>query len=192
MGNIGPNPTWCKACEPGFFLQNMNSARKATSNWTVEHILLQVNFERRNFRLHVFFKNCIWATEFFSMKPNWLLRFHGYHTFADYLNFHPTILAITKLCLFNYYNDTNLPWGIEPQPQRVLPTTTRECNKRVLHLYIAQPPEIPLPTFKQPSPMPKPNQQDSWHTQFYKLSRNLQNQKSNLQFNLISHCHLFP
>jgi hypothetical protein len=98
-----------------------------------------------------FFKNCIWATEFFSMKPNWLLRFHGYHTFAYYLNFHPTILAITKLCLFNYYNDTNLPWGIEPQPHRVLPTTTRECNKGVLHPYIAQP-WNPPPNFQTAKP----------------------------------------
>jgi hypothetical protein len=84
-------------------------------------------------------KNSIWAIDFFSMIPNWLLRFRGYHTFADYLNFHSTILAITKLCLFNYSNDTNLPWGIEPQPQRVLPTTTRECKKGVLHPHIAQP-----------------------------------------------------
>jgi hypothetical protein len=48
---------------------------------------------------------------FFSMNPNWLFRFHDYHTFGDYLNSHLTILAMVKLCLSNYCNVTNLLWG---------------------------------------------------------------------------------
>jgi hypothetical protein len=115
-----------------------------------------------------FLKIACGQMNFFSIKPNWLLRFHGYQTFADYLNFHSIILVITKLCLFNYYSDTNFPWAIEPRPQRVLPTTTRGCNKGVLHPLIAlHNLEIPLLTSK-------PNQHDCWHTQFYNQNRNLQ------------------
>jgi hypothetical protein len=51
---------------------------------------------------------------FFQMKPNWQLRFHVYHIFGHYLNFHSAILAIAKLCLSVYCDETNLPGGIEP------------------------------------------------------------------------------
>ncbi len=63
---------------------------------------------------------------FLSMKPNWLLRFHRYHTFGDYLNSHSAILVIANLCLSSYCNETNLPWGNWTWSQRVLPIATRE------------------------------------------------------------------
>ncbi len=72
------------------------------------------------------------------MKPNWLRRFHGYHTFADYLNFHSIILMLTKLCLFNYYNDTNFPWELNPNHIGSCPPQQGKCNKGVLHPRIAQ------------------------------------------------------
>jgi hypothetical protein len=50
---------------------------------------------------------------FFQMKPNWPLRFHVYHIFGEYLNFHSAILAIAKLCLPIYCNETNLLGGGE-------------------------------------------------------------------------------
>jgi hypothetical protein len=59
------------------------------------------------------------------MKPNWLLRFHGYHTFANYLNFHSTNLAIIKLCLFNYYNDTISLGELNPDHKRSCPLQQR-------------------------------------------------------------------
>jgi len=42
--------------------------------------------------------------------------------------------------------------GIEPCPQRVLPTETKESCTHTLHNL-----EIPLPSFKQPIPTSKPN-----------------------------------
>jgi hypothetical protein len=61
---------------------------------------------------HMFLKKIAFGQLiFFQMKPNWLLRFHVYHTFGDYLYSHEAILVIAKLCLSIYFNETNLPMG---------------------------------------------------------------------------------
>jgi hypothetical protein len=61
------------------------------------------------------------------MKPIWLLCFHNYHTFGDYLILCFAILVIVHLkdVMVMTMKQSSLG-GIEPQPQRVQPTTTRE------------------------------------------------------------------
>jgi hypothetical protein len=81
------------------------------------------------------------------MKPNWQLRFHVYHIFGDYLNFHSAILAIAKLYLSIYYNETNLLRGNWTLTTKGL----AHLNKGVSHPHIAQP-WNPPPNFQTTNP----------------------------------------
>jgi hypothetical protein len=63
-------------------------------------------------------------------------------------------MAIVKLCLLIYCNETNLPWGNGTLTTKGL----AHFNKGVMH---PQNLETPFPNFKQLNPTPKPNLQNS-------------------------------
>ncbi len=62
-----------------FFFQNMDNATKVAFNWTMEHIFLQINFEGKNFKLHL------------KIKINWSNCFSFQWRLFNYLLFTPII-----------------------------------------------------------------------------------------------------